>query len=435
MTTTVVETKEEKTNTKGLNREWLIKKEWMPHVIILITGSQKTRFDEYFKQISIQAQNSQDLNFKYIDIKYPQYLFLRSSNPCQLILNLWKNEILNKFIHCSFIIKYATNDLNFILSHRDLKSNTNEKIIRIVSDPKLTNIIGPLIPLDVNLSPSKYTHVLYLIKAYQRYYFAVCPKSHYFASFATEIKERLKLHSEHTINRAYYKLREIFLRCGYSFINTNVLLNSSPSSMSSITNENEYHFGKIVNCLNVENDGYFQSLMQGFCALDIGSSPGGWTKFLLDIGAKHVISVDPGQMKLNEQCMKRVIHFKCVIDKCMNQLPMYAPFDIIVCDINMEPEIAVQMIFDIAQQYLIDGGCIIFTLKLQSRNCCKRENAIQYCKKILQPLFSEIRIVWLFANKAKERTLIATKTKLTDVEIEINRIFIALSHHATRAKC
>ena len=144
-------------------------------------------------------------------------------------------------------------------------------------------------------------------------------------------------------------------------------------------------------------------------ALDIGSSPGGWTKYLLDIGAKQVVSVDPGELKLDPETMESVIYHSKTIEKCIADGDLDGlVFDLIVCDANMDPEMAVEMIHSLSSK-LKEYGLIIFTLKMPDRKKVKMAAKIEYCREVMGQSFERIEMRHLFANKGKERTLIATK--------------------------
>merc|ERR1712096_586735 len=83
-------------------------------------------------------------------------------------------------------------------------------------------------------------------------------------------------------------------------------------------------------------------------------------------------------------------------------------FDIIVCEANMDPEMAVELIHTLSSR-LKECGLIIFTLKMPDRKKLKMAAKIEYCTVVMGAAFERIKMRHLFANKGKERTLIATK--------------------------
>lgn len=368
----------------GEMREWILKKELMPQIIIQINRVQKNRYNEYLsKEFSESDFAKNDLEYGVIETnKYPEYVFLQSANPHKLCLKLWNDKVLNKYMHQTYLIQSVTTDINFIANHKLLFDDKN-KIFKLFGCKRCISILGPLIPKEIKLSASekKCTHVIYIIKAYQKYYFGIFDKKYCYGYLATNTKlkySQFDLNS--SISRAYYKLRELFKR----------------------------------------EEIYFKSLLllkNNFIALDIGSSPGGWTKFLIDIGAKHVVSIDPGQLQLNKETMKSVTYFKKTVEKCISNGDL-SPFvnkndrfDIIVCDANMDPMSAVLLIDQLSYN-LKDNGFIVFTLKMPDRRKYKMVNKMNFCIDVMNKSFENINIRFLLANKSKERTLIATKKRV-----------------------
>ena len=343
----------------------------MPDVVMMINRNQYQRMvlyiDKEFRYSDI-ARN--DAEFHMCDTsKYQEYIFLQCSDPHQLALALWNDKVINKYLHQTYLMRTVSTDLHWIATHESLKGEG--KIIKLFGDKGVISMLGPLIPKEIELSPSerKATHVLYIIRAYNKYYFGVFPSQFAYGYLATSTKMEYSQHGDSAISRAYYKLREAFLR---------------------------------------EKD-YFKSIRSGFMALDIGSSPGGWTKYLLDIGAKRVISVDPGELRLDQETMESVVYHQKTIEKCIVDGDLDGLlFDIIVCDANMDPEMAVEMIHSISSR-LKERGHIIFTLKMPDRKKVKMAAKIEFCREVMSQSFEKIKMWHLFANKGKERTLIATK--------------------------
>lgn len=97
---------------------------------------------------------------------------------------------------------------------------------------------------------------------------------------------------------------------------------------------------------------------QGGIALDIGAAPGGWTKVLVDHGFK-VVAVDPGALHPDLQNNPNVKHYKCKIE----ELNFENYFDIIVNDMNVEPQVTAEIMNSLAA-CLKENGVAIVTLKL-----------------------------------------------------------------------
>jgi 23S rRNA (cytidine2498-2'-O)-methyltransferase len=93
-------------------------------------------------------------------------------------------------------------------------------------------------------------------------------------------------------------------------------------------------------------------------ALDIGASPGGWSKVLADCGMT-VYAVDPGNLSPRLDGNERIIHFKNKIE----DLNFSETFDLIVCDMNVDPQITAAIIGNLAPN-LRSGARIVITLKM-----------------------------------------------------------------------
>jgi len=347
----------------------------MPQIIMQINRTQKSRFNEYLSQEFSQTHFAKnDAQFAVIETsKYPEYIFLQSSNPHNLCLALWNDKVLNKYMHQTYLIKWVTTDLNFIAHHNSLLGE--HKIFKLFGDKRVINVLGPMIPLQIELSPSekKCTHILNVIKAYDKYYVGIFDKQHCFGSIATNIKLHYGEFADSSVSRAYFKLREIFLREAAYFKDRRISV-----------------------------------------ALDIGAAPGGWTKYLVDNGAKHVMSVDPGLLNLDAATMQCVTYYSKAIEKCVADGDLAAftekhgKFDSIVCDANIEPTEAVGLINQLFP-FLADHGYIVFTMKMRDRKKERKAASIEYCINALRASFENVKLRFLLANKPKERTLIATK--------------------------
>lgn len=135
-------------------------------------------------------------------------------------------------------------------------------------------------------------------------------------------------------------------------------------------------------------------------ALDIGASPGGWTKVLADYGY-NVIAVDPGDLKKELQNHPRIKHYKCRIE----DLKFNNFFDIIVNDMNIDPQVTGQIMNNLANT-LKDEGLAIVTLKLPD----KVEEAIEETIAILDSCYDVLTIKSLFHNRQEVTTLLKRKS-------------------------
>jgi 23S rRNA (cytidine2498-2'-O)-methyltransferase len=135
-------------------------------------------------------------------------------------------------------------------------------------------------------------------------------------------------------------------------------------------------------------------------ALDIGASPGGWTKVLVDYGY-DVVSVDPGELHPSLQNNPKITHLKTRIEK----LSFSNYFDIIVDDINTDPQVTAQILLTLADS-LKDKGLAVVTLKLPF-NASK---GIKESCEILSKRFEILAIKSLFHNRQEVTALLRKKS-------------------------
>ena len=86
----------------GEMREWRMRKEFMPDVVMMINRNQYQKMvlyiDKEFRYSDI-ARN--DPAFHMCDTsKYQDYIFLQCSDPDQLALALWNDKVINKYLRC-----------------------------------------------------------------------------------------------------------------------------------------------------------------------------------------------------------------------------------------------------------------------------------------------------------------------------------------------
>ena len=142
---------------------------------------------------------------------------------------------------------------------------------------------------------------------------------------------------------------------------------------------------------------------EGF-ALDIGAAPGGWTKVLADHGY-NVIAVDPGDLKPELQNHPRIKHYKCRIEA----LEFDNFFDIIVNDMNVDPQITAQIMNSLTPT-LKEKGLAVVTLKLPD----KVEEDIMSAVNILSEYYHVLTVKSLFHNRQEVTALIQKKTLIKE---------------------
>ncbi|ETO29733.1 hypothetical protein RFI_07384, partial [Reticulomyxa filosa] len=354
--------------------------------------------------------------------KHAEFICIRCVDAKACATEIWHDPILCKYLHQTYFVDHIACKLENMLNHPCItECAKTDKILRIVSSPKkLITTIGQSLSEDIQLHPSKFTHVLFVVKAYGRYYFAVRDKSDYFNTVATEVKSRLSQEQKESCSRAFYKLKEVFLR-----------------KKLDIFDRYLFH----MDVTNADTPPKSPS----FTALDIGASPGGWTKFLLSVGASHVVSIDPGALELSAEDTLKITHcfvflsafvvaYKYIhiyiyiymyieersrgvrkgVGRIHNSEKYNKKFDIMVCDANIPAEYVMNnIITGMSEKCLTsDNGIVVFTLKLHNKFTKQKQKMMSAFTQILtQQGFTEIEFLWLLANTGLERTLVAVKKK------------------------
>lgn len=96
-------------------------------------------------------------------------------------------------------------------------------------------------------------------------------------------------------------------------------------------------------------------------ALDLGASPGGWTRILLQRGARRVHAVDPGEPAPALARRGDVVWHRTTAGEYLAR--SRRDFGVIVNDMRMEPQQSVRTMIS-AAKLLRPGGLIIMTLKI-----------------------------------------------------------------------
>ena len=141
---------------------------------------------------------------------------------------------------------------------------------------------------------------------------------------------------------------------------------------------------------------------QGGVGLDIGAAPGGWTKVLVDHGFK-VVAVDPGNLHPQLQNHPNIKHFKCRIE----DLKFENYFDIIVNDMNVDPQVTAQIMNSLAP-CLKENGVAVVTLKLPSNP----SKGIEESVAILSEKYHVLSVNSLFHNRQEVTAYIQKRGEL-----------------------
>lgn len=108
---------------------------------------------------------------------------------------------------------------------------------------------------------------------------------------------------------------------------------------------------------------------RGELAIDLGASPGGWTRILRSIGFAEVHAVDPADLDARLQGDSGVRHHRTTAGEFL--LDAQGPVDLIVNDMRMVPHLTASTMID-AADLLRPGGLAIITFKLGTNNPVKQ---------------------------------------------------------------
>jgi 23S rRNA (cytidine2498-2'-O)-methyltransferase len=142
-------------------------------------------------------------------------------------------------------------------------------------------------------------------------------------------------------------------------------------------------------------------LPTGGVAIDLGASPGGWTRILRQRGFT-VWAVDPGNIDPRLGFDPGVHHVKMTAGPFLNMTDLVA--DLVVNDMRMDPDLSTLVMLD-AVSRLKPGGMTIQTLKVTPHN------PLRTVRRSLDLLRREYEIVWAgqLHHNRNEVTVVARK--------------------------
>lgn len=140
---------------------------------------------------------------------------------------------------------------------------------------------------------------------------------------------------------------------------------------------------------------YFNIDLSGYKnALDLGASPGGWSRVLLNKGM-NVVAVDPAELDESLIENKNLYHFRGLSQDFFRRNK--SKFDIVVNDMKMDTKKSIQ-ITEEAMRYLNKNGVVIMTLKL---NPNREFEEVKECMKIISEKYIVVGVHQLFHNRSE----------------------------------
>lgn len=148
-------------------------------------------------------------------------------------------------------------------------------------------------------------------------------------------------------------------------------------------------------------------------SLDIGSSPGGWTKLLAERTVRCV-SVDPGQLDPTVTALQNVEYLQAKAEDVFDYIRAQGPYGVICCDANDTD--ACRLVLPVLD-LLAPGGLLVLTIKAPNK-FVNREQVQKVCGpleaaacKHWDETFDSMTVYWLLANTDRERVLVARRKK------------------------
>lgn len=133
-------------------------------------------------------------------------------------------------------------------------------------------------------------------------------------------------------------------------------------------------------------------------ALDIGASPGGWTRVLLNCGLR-VVAVDPADLDDRLLNSPGLVHIRKQIQAYLS----YAPnVDIIVNDMRMDALESTDLMLK-ARSNLLENGLAVMTLKLPEEPKAARNNPalVNQCVDRLREEYEILGVRQLYHNRSE----------------------------------
>ena len=120
-------------------------------------------------------------------------------------------------------------------------------------------------------------------------------------------------------------------------------------------------------------------------ALDLGASPGGWTRILRDYGL-DVVAVDPADLDQRLRDDRRIRHVRTTAGPFLAEAD--EQFNVIVNDMRMDPAMSTGLMVE-ASDLLAPGGMMILTLKLSPHGAVRAiRNSLARLDEVVEVVFA-----------------------------------------------
>ena len=140
------------------------------------------------------------------------------------------------------------------------------------------------------------------------------------------------------------------------------------------------------------------TLPAGGAALDLGASPGGWSRILLERGFE-VWAVDPAALDRRLDGARGLHHVRTTAGPFLAEVRQ--AFDVIVNDMRMEPGLSASVMVSAARR-LVPGGLTIMTVKLAPRDALR---TLRETRRVLERAY-EITFARQLHHNRNEVTLV-----------------------------
>lgn len=138
-------------------------------------------------------------------------------------------------------------------------------------------------------------------------------------------------------------------------------------------------------------------------ALDLGASPGGWTRLLAEAGMR-VWAVDPADLDRRVAADPSVRHVRSAAEPFLARAADAPTFDLVANDMRMDPGRSCEVMLRAAERLRRDGLAIM-TLKIRPRDALE---TVRACLRMLAPAYRPLHARQLFHNR-NEVTLVARR--------------------------